>query len=176
MALLRLCAALLMLQVASVMDLYTITDNSSYALVLCSGLDAAVSALRQRELTEHVVCADWLEQDCVGINVCKELSTNRDPVFSQLMPAMAGVWLNINSSSLSLQGSAQRREEAEAGVVVDNVAAMEFARIQEGLKVETCAVDYDLLRRTGRIAWDEATLLKIEEDDTVHSCPGDLSF
>ena len=168
-----LCAVL---QAAAATSLYADVANSSYALVLCNGVDRAIADLRARELSEHVVGADWLEVDCISIDVCKELSSNRDPVFSQLMPAMAGVWLNVNSSALQFAGSAKRKADAESGVVADNVAALEWARIPEGLKVETCAVDYDLLRRTGRVACDEATIMKIEADDTVRSCPGDRSY
>ena len=116
-----LCAVL---QVAAATSLYADVANSSYALVLCSGLDRAIAELRAHELSEHVIGADWLEQECVSIDVCKQLSSNRDPVFSQLMPAMAGVWLNVNSSALSLQGSAQRRADAEVGVRAYDFAAL----------------------------------------------------
>ena len=167
---------MIVLQVLQALPQFSDVTNSSYALVLCGALDKAIGELRTHELSQHVVGAEWLEQDCVSIDVCKQLSSNRDPVFSQLMPAMAGVWLNVNSSALQFAGSAKRRADAESGVVADNVAALEWARIPEGLKVETCAVDYDLLRRTGRVACDEATMLKIEADDTVRSCPGDLSY
>jgi len=177
MFILRLCVMVAtLLQAASAMDLYANADNSSYALVLCGSLDQSMAELRRRELTEHAVGAAWLEQDCVSIDVCQQVSSNRDPVSGQLMPALAGTWLNVNSSALQFQHGARRRADAEAGKVADNVAALEFARVPEGLKVETCAVDYDLLRRTGIIACEQATLLQVTTDYTVRSCPGDMSF
>jgi hypothetical protein len=92
------------------------------------------------------------------------------------MQAMAGVWLNVNSSALSLQGSAQRRAEAEAGLCAYNEAVLEFARVPEGLRVETCSPDFDLARRTGRIACDETTIRRHEADDSTRACPGAHGF
>jgi len=106
-----------LIQVLQALPLYSDAANSSYALVLCAGLDNAISELRGRELSEHQIGALWLEQDCVGIDVCKQQSTNRDPVFSQLMPAMAGVWLNVNSTALRLAGATKRSADAEAGLL-----------------------------------------------------------
>jgi hypothetical protein len=169
MLLLRLCAMMVVLQVLEALPLYSDVANSSYALVLCSGLDRAIAELRAHELSEHVIGADWLEQDCVTIDVCKQVSSNT-------MPALAGVWLDVNSSALSLQDSAQRRAEAEAGVRAYNEAALEFARIPEGLRVETCSPDFDLARRTGRIACDETTVRRLEADDTARACPGEVGF
>jgi hypothetical protein len=179
MLLLRLSAdgvMIVVLQAASGDE--SVCERGQLELRACivSGLDAAVFELRQREMTEHEVGAAWLEQQCVSVDVCKQVSSNRDPVFSQPMPAMAGVWLNVNSSALSLQGSAQKRAEAEAGVRAYNQEALEFARVPEGLRVETCSPDFDLARRTGRIACDETTVRRLEADDTARACPGEVGF
>lgn len=167
---------MIVLQVLQALPQFSDATNSSYALVLCGALDKAIGELRTHELAEHVIGADWLEQECVSIDVCKQLSSNRDPVFSQLMPAMAGVWLYVNSTALQLAGAGKRKADADAGVVAYNEASLEFARIPQGLRVETCAIDYDLLRRTGKIACEEATMLRIEADDAMRSCPSEKAF
>jgi hypothetical protein len=169
MLLLRLCAMIVVLQVLQALPLYSDVANSSYALVLCSGLDRAIAELRAHELSEHVIGADWLEQDCVTIDVCKQVSSNHDRV-------LAGVWNDINSTALRLPSAARRRSDAEAGLRAYNEAALEYARIAEGLRVETCSPDFDLARRTGRIACDETTVRRLEADDTARACPGEVGF
>jgi hypothetical protein len=57
-----------------------------------------------------------------------------------------------------------------------NQEALEYARIAEGLRVETCSPDFDLARRTGRIACDETTVRRLEADDTARACPGEVGF
>jgi hypothetical protein len=101
---------------AGALPLYASVSNATYGLVVCRGLDAAVSELRQRELSEHAIGVEWLERDRVSIDPCEQKSSNKDPYFGNRLPALAGVWLSGNSSALRLGLTAGRVQDAEAGV------------------------------------------------------------
>jgi len=167
-----LCVILIM--PAHALPLYTNTSNKTYALVLCGNLQDAVLALKQRELVEHAIGADWLEQNCVSIDPCAQTSSNEDAYFHTPMPAPAGVWLSANSSALQLQQAAAAIMAAEAGVRAENSRSLEFARVPEGLRVEACAPDFDLLRREGQLACNENTVVLINTASNSRACPGSL--
>lgn len=159
---------------AHALPLYTNASNKTHALVLCGNLHDAVLALKQRELVEHAIGADWLEQNCVSIDPCAQTSSNEDSYFHSPMPAPAGVWLSANSSSLQLPQAAAAILSAEAGVRAENSRSLEFARVPEGLRVEACAPDFDLLRREGRLACNENTVVVINTESDSRACPGTL--
>lgn len=145
---------------------YTDASNSTFALVLCSGLKEAVWELRHREIDEHRIGVDWLEENCVSIDPCAGTSSNTDAVGLSLS-APPGVWLAGNSSALVLPRSHAAIVAAEAGVRAENYGSLEFARVPEGLLLQACAPDFDLWRRTGAIACNEKTIM------TIHGrCPG----
>lgn len=167
-----LCVILIM--PAHALPLYTNTSNKTYALVLCGNLQDAVLVLKQRELVEHAIGADWLEQNCVSIDPCAQTSSNKDAYFHTPMPAPAGVWLSANSSALQLPQAAAAIMAAEAGVRAENSRSLEFARVPEGLRVEACAPDFDLLRREGQLACNENTVVLINTASNSRACPGSL--
>ena len=77
-------------------------SQKSLSLVLCTDLDSAVSSLREQPLSAHEVGADWLEQDCVAIDPCRETGAGGSPT-------LRGTWLHSSplcacSSSLGLFG------------------------------------------------------------------------
>lgn len=167
----RAVVLVLAAQPARGLPVYTTPANSTLALVLCRGLDAAVAELRVRELDEHALGAAWLERDCVSIDPCEETSGNADAAGARL-PAPAGAWLSGNSSALRLALSAARMLDAEAGVRAENHGSLEFARIPEGLRVQACAPDFDRWRRDGELACNEQTVVTIAADAASRACPG----
>jgi hypothetical protein len=64
------------------------------SLVLCTDLDRAVSSLREQPLSAHEVGADWLEQDCVAIDPCRETGAGGSPT-------LRGTWLHANISAIA---------------------------------------------------------------------------
>ena len=86
---------LLFIELAGALPMYASVSNDTYGLVVCRGLDAAVSELRQRELDEHAIGVEWLERDCVSIDPCEQKSSNEDPYFGLRLPSLAGVWLVV---------------------------------------------------------------------------------
>lgn len=162
---------LLLASTALSLPVYTTPSNSTFALVLCRGLDAAVAELRLRELHEHALGAAWLERDCVSIDPCEETSSNEDALGMRL-PAPAGAWLSGNSSALRLSLSTDRILDAEAGVRAENHGSLEFARIPEGLRVQACAPDFDRWRREGVLACNAQTVVTIAADAASRACPG----
>ena len=171
----RFCCVLL-LGTAACLPLHTTSSNATLALVLCRGLDAAVRELRQHELDEHALGAAWLERDCVSIDPCAQSSSNENPYFGTPLPALAGVWLSGNSSALLLPLSAQRLSDAEAGVRAENHGSLEFARVPEGLRVQSYAPDFDLWRREGSLACNPAKLVTISADASARACPGTRAY
>ena len=165
--------AMLMLA-AHAMPLYTDESNKTLALVLCGNLHNAMLAMKQREILEHGIGADWLENNCVSIDPCAQRSSNEDPIFGQPLSALAGVWLSSNSSALQLPRAAAAVLEAQAGQRAENSRSLEFARVPEGLRVEACAPDFDLFRREGRLLCNENTVLVINTDSDTRACPGTL--
>lgn len=149
------------------LPLYTDSSNHTRALVLCSGLELAVSGMRTHEVTEHSIGASWVEQNCVSIDVCTQKSSNDVAVAS-------GEWLHANSSALRLSASLEQQLAAESGVRAHNYGSLEFARVPEGLRVEACAPDFDLWRRMGTIACNEDTIVTIITDSDARACPGEL--
>jgi len=117
----------------------------------------------------HSAPSDWLERDCVSIDPCFQESSNED---HYALPAPAGVWLSGNSSALLLPLVAELLSDAEAGVRAENYGSLEFSRVPEGLKLQACALDFDLWRREGMLACNEKTLVSISADTTAHVCPG----
>ena len=82
----RAALCVLFLGTAASLPVYTTPSNATLALVLCRGLDAAVSELRQRELDEHALGAAWLERDCVSVDPCEQTSSNENPYFRTVVP------------------------------------------------------------------------------------------
>ena len=163
-------------QVRALLCLFVEPLPNAVWLVVCRGLDAAVTELRQRELSEHAIGVEWLERDCVSIDPCEQKSSNEDPYFGNRLPALAGVWLSGNSSALRLGLTAGRVQDAEAGVRAENYGSFEFARVPEGLRVQACAPDFDRWRREGVLACNEKTLVTITADAGARACPGAKSF
>jgi hypothetical protein len=159
---------------ANARPLYTDASNATRALVLCGNLHDAVLALKQREVLEHAIGADWLEENCVSIDPCTQRSSNEDPIFGLPLPALAGVWIFGNSSALRLPRAAAAILAAEAGLRAENSRSLEFARVPEGLRVEACAPDFDLFRREGRLRCNEDTIVVINTESDTRACPGTL--
>ena len=172
----RAALCVLFLGTAASLPVYTTPSNATLALVLCRGLDAAVSELRQRELDEHALGAAWLERDCVSVDPCEQTSSNENPYFGSRLPALAGVWLSGNSSALRLPLGAERVADAEAGVRAENHGSLEFARVPEGLRLQACAPDFDRWRREGVLACNEKTLVTITAGAGARACPGAQDF
>jgi hypothetical protein len=160
------------LQVIDGLSLYADASNSTLALVLCGNLKDAVAELKQRDLQEHVIGAEWLERDCVSIDPCAQTSSNENPYFGSRLPALSGVWLSGNSSALRLPSDAASVVAAEAGLKAHNYGILEFARVPEGLRLQACAPDFDALRARGVLFCDENTIVTISADDQAPSCPG----
>ena len=161
----------LLVRTATCLPVYSTTANATFALVLCRGLDAAVTELHQRELDEHAIGADWLERDCVSIDPCFQKSSNEDQ-YGNRLPAPVGVWLSGNSSALLLPLGADHLSNAEAGVRAENHGSLEFARIPEGLRVQACAPDFDLWWQEGALVCDMKTVVTINADASARACPG----
>jgi hypothetical protein len=68
-----LCILVFMCSRTIALPLYADASHKSLSLVLCTGLDRAVSNLRHQLLSAHAVGAEWLEEDCVAIDPCQEL-------------------------------------------------------------------------------------------------------
>jgi hypothetical protein len=123
-----------MLMLAShAMPMYTDGSNKTLALVLCGNLHDAMLAIKQREILEHGIGTDWLENNCVNNFPCAQRSSNEDPIFGLPLSALAGVWLSSNSSVLQLPRAAAAVLEAEAGQHAENSRSLEFASVPEGL-------------------------------------------
>jgi hypothetical protein len=168
------CVMLSLILAAHARPLYTDGSNKTLALVLCGNLRDAVLALKEREILEHVIGAEWLESNCVSIDPCAQRSSNEDPVFALPLPAAAGVWLSANSSALQLPRARAAILDAEAGLRAENSRSLEFARVPEGLRVEACAPDFDLFRREGKLRCDENTIVVISAESDTRACPGTL--
>lgn len=150
--------------------MYTDVSNSTFPLVLCGNLQDAVLALKHREVLEHEIGADWLEVNCVSIDPCTQKSSNEDSIFAMQLPALAGVLLSGNSSALRLPASSDHQN------TISNLGSIEFARVPEGLRLQACAPDFDLLRREGRLACNDETIVVINADANTRACPGTLSY
>ena len=163
------------LLVAEGLPLYADRSNATLALVICGNLQDAIAALKQREVLEHEIGADWLEGNCVSIDPCFQTSSNEDPYFGNRLPALAGVWLSGNSSALRLPRSSAAALDAEAGSRAHNYGSLEFARVPEGVRLQACAPDFDVWRAKGVLACNEDTIVTISADADTRSCPGALS-
>jgi hypothetical protein len=153
--------------------MYTDLSNSTFPLVLCVSLHDAILALKQREVLEHVIGADWLELNCVSIDPCTQKSTNEDPVSGLPLPAFASVLLSGNSSALRLPFSAAAILAANCA---ENIGSVEFARVPEGLRLQACAPDFDLFRRQGQFACNDDTIVVINANNNTRACPGTLPY
>jgi hypothetical protein len=129
---------------------------------------------KHREVLEHVIGADWIEENCVSIDPCTQRSSNKDPIFGLWLPALAGGWLSGNSSYLLLPLAAYAILAAEASLSSENSLSIEFARVPEGLQVEACAPDFDLLLREGLLWCNENTVVVINTENNTRACPGTL--
>jgi len=156
--------------------MYTDLSNSTFPLVLCGSLHDAVLALKEREVLEHVIGADWLELNCVSIDPCTQKSSNEDSIFAMPLVALAGVLLSGNSSALRLPLSAAGILAAEHGHRAENIGSVEFARVPEGLRLQACAPDFDLFRRQGRLACNDDTIVVINANNNTRACPGTLPY
>jgi hypothetical protein len=168
------CVMVSLILAAHARPLYTDGSNKTLALVLCGNLRDAVLALKEREILEHEIGAEWLESNCVSIDPCAQRSSNEDPMFALPLPAAAGVWLSANSSALRLPRARAAILDAEAGLRAENSRSLEFARVPEGLRVEACAPDFDVFRREGKLLCDENTIVVISAESDTRACPGTL--
>ena len=158
--------------VADARPLYTNKTNNTFALVLCGNLNQAISALKQKEIIDHIIGAVWLEQNCVSIDPCAETSSNIDFETGLPLKTSKGVWLSGNSSALQLPHAEGAILAAKEGLAAENSYSLEYARVPEGLLLEACAPDYDLLRREGTLACNENTIVVITTDSENLACPG----
>lgn len=141
------------------------TGVDAYPLVLCTGLDEAVSNLRSLELTAHDVGLASIEAQCVHINPCTQQS-QQDNDFHAVP---VNTWTHGNSSALKLPTPPVTAQ-------AHNYGSFEYARVPEGLRLDTCAPDFDLWRRTGQVVCNEHTLRTFSADRSVASCPGPVPF
>jgi hypothetical protein len=146
------------------LPLYADASHGSLALVLCTGLDTAVSNLRQQPLSAHAVGAEWLEADCVAINPCEQTGAGG-------ARAPRREWLHANASALATSASTHATEMALKGVFARNFGSLEYARVPEGLLVRACAPNFDVWRREGALECDENTLVEIDTVKTLRGCP-----
>jgi hypothetical protein len=85
-------------------DAQTFTDNGRELSALAKAIrertpnaeDDAVLALKQKEVLDHEIGADWLKLNCVSIDPCTQKSSNEDPIFGMPLPALASVLLSGN--------------------------------------------------------------------------------
>ena len=57
-----------------------------------------------------------------------------------------------------------------------NYGSFEYARVPEGVRLDTCAPDFDHWRRTGEVVCNEATVHTITADADARACPGSKPF
>lgn len=136
-----------------------------YPLVLCTELDNAVSLLRELELSAHDVGLAVLESQCVSINPCTQESLQQ----STYEQVPIDTWIHGNASALRLPAPISDSH-------AHNYGSFEYARVPEGLRLETCAPDFDLWRRTGEIVCNDLTIRTVEADNSSRACPGSTSF
>ena len=151
------------------LPLYSNTNPKTYSFVVCTDLDNAVTALREAPLNQHTIGADWLETNCVTIDPC--LHTN---ALGESVPM--DTWLHGNSSKLTLTNSLVNVEAAESGTEAHNFGSFEYARIPEGLRVQTCAPNFDTWRRGGALECDVNTIKTISLNHEEPSCPGNQPY
>jgi len=85
-------------------------------------------------------------------------------------------WLHGNSSKLTLTNSLVNVEAAESGIEAHNFGSFEYARIPEGLRVQTCAPNFDTWRRGGALECDVNTIKTISLNHEEPSCPGNQPY
>lgn len=141
------------------------TGKDVYPLVLCTELDNAINLLRELELPAHEVGLAVLESQCVFINPCTQESLQETTY--EHVPI--NTWIHGNASALRLPTPITDTH-------AHNYGSFEYARVPEGLRLETCAPDFDLWRRTGEIVCNERTIHTIEAHNTTRACPGSTSF
>lgn len=146
------------------LPLYADVAQKTLGLVLCAGLDRAVSNLRGQSVSAHTVGAWWSEEDCVMIDPCAETGAGG-------LPAPRGAWLHGNISALATSGLAAGAEAAEKGVAARNFGSFEYARVPAGLVVRACAPDFNAWRAEGALVCDENTLVEINTVSAVRGCP-----
>jgi hypothetical protein len=151
------------------LPLYADASQTSLSLVLCTDLDRAVSSLRHQLLPAHEVGADWLEEDCVAIDPCKETGAGG-------ARAPRREWLHANTSALATAGSVNASSMAVAGGRAWNFGSLTHARVPEGLILRACAPNFDLWRRAGTLACDEATVVEIDTVKSPRGCPQTAPF
>jgi len=161
---LRVCALCACVRGCRALPLYADGAQSALALVLCAGLDRAVSNLRGQALGAHAVGAAWLEEDCVAIDPCAETGAGG-------AAAPRGAWLHGNASALATAGAAAATAAAEQGVVARNFGSFEYARVPEGLVVRACAPDFDAWRKQGALVCDANTLVEVDTVQAARGCP-----
>ena len=151
------------------LPLYADASETSLALVLCTDLDRAVASLRQQLLPAHEVGADWLEEDCVAVDPCKETGAGG-------ARAARREWLHANTSALATAGSVDASSVAAAGGRARNFGSLTHARVPEGLILRACAPNFDLWRRAGTLECDEATMVEIDTVTSPRGCPQTAPF
>lgn len=141
------------------------TGVNAYPLVMCTGLNEAVTQLRSLELSAHQVGLASIESQCVHINPCTQQSL-QDSGFESV-PISA--WIHGNASAVQLPTPPDNTR-------AHNYGSFEFARVPEGLRLETCAPDFDLWRRTGELVCNDLTVRSYAADNSTRTCPGSVPF
>ena len=146
------------------LPLYADASHKSLPLVLCAGLDRAVSNLRHQLLSAHAVGAEWLEEDCVAIDPCQETGAGG-------ARAPRREWLHGNSSALATGASLHATDMAAKGLLARNFGSFEYARVPEGLVVRACVPNFDSWRRNDVLECDPRTIVEIDTVKALRSCP-----
>ena len=157
------------LRPVSSLPVYANSSPKTYAFVLCTDMNAAVTALRAARLHEHSIGASWLETNCISIDPCLEVNSRGEAV-------PADTWLHANNSVLATAGTASSIEAATTDTQAHNYGSLEFARIPEGLRVETCAPNYDVWRSSGVIVCNEDTYQSFSAGYQQAACPSETPF
>lgn len=156
------------MSIVTALPLYADVAQTTYSLVLCSGLDMAIQNLKSIELSDHSIGLNLLETNCVHINPCSQLSGN-------LLQVPMDTWVHGNHSALVLENTLQLIQAAVDGQKAFNYGSLEYARIPEGIVLQTCAPAFDIWRETGSIVCNEDTIKTIDTT-SVRGCPRQSEF
>lgn len=150
------------------MPLYADQADSTYALVLCSGLDIAINSLKSIKLSDQQIGMNSLEANCVSINPCLQTSNN-------MLPVPIDTWMHGNNSALLLTNSLSQINTALNGQKAHNFGNLDYARIPQGIVLQTCAPAFDVWRETGSVVCNEKTIKTIDTLST-YGCPSQKPF
>ena len=89
------------------LSLHSNVSPKTYGFVVCSGLDDAITFLREADLEEHMIGLDVLESNCVMIDPCAQTNS-----YGESVPM--NIWLHGNTSKFTLTNSLANVEAAES--------------------------------------------------------------